>query len=88
MNEFLLVCATIVLVAVAGGLARALRGPGDTERIMAAPNSSSAIDLALTLALLAAFAAIAFVKKGSTLEAPAPADDAAAGGPPGGRGSA
>lgn len=105
MNEFLLVCAAIVLVAVAGGLARALRGPGDTERIMAAQllgaggiaalllfgaaaDSSSAIDLALTLALLAAFAAIAFVKKGTTLEAPAPSGDEAAGdGAPNGRGT-
>lgn len=99
MNEFLLACAVIVLVSVAGGLARVLRGPGDTERIMAAQllgaggiaalllfgaaaDSGSAIDLALTLALLAAFAAIAFVKKGTTLEAPAPDDGVTEDNPP------
>ncbi|MCA3219325.1 MAG: multiple resistance and pH regulation protein F [Burkholderiales bacterium] len=100
MSAFLLACAAIILVAVAAGLARALRGPGDTERIMsaqllgaggiaalllfgAAADSSAAIDLALTLALLAAFAAIAFVKKGTPLETPPPIDDgAAAVGPP------
>jgi multicomponent Na+:H+ antiporter subunit F len=87
MAEFLLVSAVIVLVTVATGLARVLRGPGNVERIMAAQllgaggvaglllfgaaaGSGSAIDLALTLALLAAFASIAFVKKGTTLELP------------------
>jgi multicomponent Na+:H+ antiporter subunit F len=36
MNEVLLASAVFVLAAVATGLARVLRGPGDTERIMAA----------------------------------------------------
>ena len=79
MSEVLLASAVLVLAAVAAGLARVLRGPGNTERIMAAQllgtggiaalllfgaaaGSSSAIDLALMLALLAAFATIAFVK--------------------------
>jgi multicomponent Na+:H+ antiporter subunit F len=95
MNEFLLGSAVLVLAAVAAGLARVLRGPGDTERIMAAQllgtggiaalllfgataDSTSAIDLALLLALLAAFAAIAFVKKGTTHECPDDAEAAAA----------
>ncbi len=87
MYEFQLASAVVVLVAVAAGLARVLRGPGDAERVMAAQllgtggiaalllfgvasGSAGAVDLALTLALLAAFAAIAFVKKGSTQEVP------------------
>jgi multicomponent Na+:H+ antiporter subunit F len=87
MNEVLLASAVFVLAAVATGLARVLRGPGDTERIMAAQllgtggiaalllfgaaaESSSAIDLALMLSLLAAIATIAFVKKGTTEELP------------------
>lgn len=87
MNEVLLASAVLVLAAVAAGLARVLRGPGNTERIMAAQllgtggiaalllfgaaaGSGSAIDLALMLALLAAFATIAFVKKGTTQEHP------------------
>lgn len=87
MTEVLLASAVMVLAAVATGLARVLRGPGDTERIMAAQllgtggiaalllfgaaaGSSSAIDLALMLALLAAIATIAFVKKGTTRELP------------------
>jgi multicomponent Na+:H+ antiporter subunit F len=87
MNEVLLASAILVLAAVAAGLARVLRGPGNTERIMAAQllgtggiaalllfgaaaGSGSAIDLALTLALLAAFATIAFVKKGTAEESP------------------
>jgi multicomponent Na+:H+ antiporter subunit F len=104
VNEVLLAGAILVLAAVAAGLARVLRGPGNTERIMAAQllgtggiaalllfgaaaGSSSAIDLALMLALLAAFATIAFVKKGTTQERPQePADAAAAAdtGPQGG----
>jgi multicomponent Na+:H+ antiporter subunit F len=87
VSEILLASAVLVLAAVAAGLARVLRGPGDTERIMAAQllgtggiaalllfgaaaGSGSAIDLALMLALLAAFATIAFVKKGTTQERP------------------
>lgn len=87
MSEVLLASAVLILAAVAAGLARVLRGPGNTERIMAAQllgtggiaalllfgaaaGSSSAIDLALMLALLAAFATIAFVKKGTTQERP------------------
>jgi multicomponent Na+:H+ antiporter subunit F len=89
MSEFLLVSAAIVLVAVAAGLGRVLRGPGDAERIMAAQllgtggvaalllfgaasGIGAAVDLALTLALLAAFATIAFVKKGTTHDRPGP----------------
>lgn len=87
MGEVLLASAVLVLAAVAAGLARVLRGPGNTERIMAAQllgtggiaalllfgaaaDSSSAIDLALMLAMLAAFATIAFVKKGTAQECP------------------
>lgn len=95
VSEVLLASAVLVLAAVAAGLARVLRGPGNTERIMAAQllgtggiaalllfgaaaGSSSAIDLALLLALLAAFATIAFVKKGSTQERPQDVSDESA----------
>ena len=78
MPEFLLGAAGFVVVLVAFGLARILRGPGDAERMMAAQlfgtggiaalllgaatGTSAVIDVALTLALLAAFASIAYVK--------------------------
>ena len=72
------------------GLVSILRGPGDTDRMMAAQligtggiaallllgtvtGVPAAVDVALTLALLATFASIAFVKKGlSSLEADGP----------------
>jgi multicomponent Na+:H+ antiporter subunit F len=79
MAEFLLASAGFVLVMVALGLLRVLRGPGDADRMMAvqllgsggiaalllvgaATGDDSVVDVALTLALLAAFASIAFVK--------------------------
>ena len=79
MTTFLLAAATFVLVMVAIGLARVLRGPSDADRVMAAQllgsggigallligaaaRDDAVIDVALTLALLAAFASIAFVK--------------------------
>ena len=78
MNELLLAASGLILLAVALGLARVLRGPGDVERLMAlqllgtggiaallviayATNVPGVDDVALGLALLAAFAAIAFV---------------------------
>jgi multicomponent Na+:H+ antiporter subunit F len=54
-------------------MAAQLLGTGGVAALLlfgAAAGSGSAVDLALTLALLAAFAAIAFVKKGSTRELP------------------
>lgn len=88
MREFLLAAAGFVLLMVALGLVRILRGPGDASRMMAAQlfgtggiaallllaaatGIFAVIDVALTLALLAAFASIAFVKA-----APARDDDA------------
>lgn len=79
MDDFLLVAAGVILVMVALGLVRILRGPGDADRMMAAQllgtggiavlllqgaasRVEGVIDVALTLALLAAFASIAFVK--------------------------
>lgn len=78
MTEFLLGAAIFVLVMVALGLVRILRGPGDADRMMAAQllgtggiaslllagtatGEEATIDVALTLALLAAFASFAFV---------------------------
>jgi multicomponent Na+:H+ antiporter subunit F len=61
-------------------MAAQLLGTGGVAALLlfgAASGSGSAVDLALTLALLAAFAAIAFFKKGSTRELP---DDDASGG--------
>jgi multicomponent Na+:H+ antiporter subunit F len=54
-------------------MAAQLLGTGGVAALLlfgAASGSGSAADLALTLALLAAFAAIAFFKKGSTRELP------------------
>lgn len=79
MAEFLLAAAAFVVLMVAIGLWRILRGPGDADRMMAAQllgtggiaavlligaatGESAAVDVALTLALLAAFASYAFVK--------------------------
>ncbi|MDI9239842.1 monovalent cation/H+ antiporter complex subunit F [Lysobacter sp. LF1] len=80
MTAFLLASAAFVLLTVAIGLVRILRGPGDADRMMAAQllgsggiaalllaaatGPSAVVDVALILALLAAFASIAFVKAG------------------------
>ncbi len=80
MAEFLLVAAMLVLLMTAAGLVRLLRGPGDADRMMAsqllgtggiavlllgsAISEPAIADAALTLALLAAFASVAFVKYG------------------------
>ncbi|WP_024514392.1 monovalent cation/H+ antiporter complex subunit F [Bradyrhizobium sp. Tv2a-2] len=87
MNDFLTAAVGFVLAMLALGLVSILRGPGDTDRMMAAQligtggiavllllgtvaRVPAAVDVALTLALLATFASIAFVKKGlSSLEA-------------------
>jgi multicomponent Na+:H+ antiporter subunit F len=78
VSELLLAASGLILLAVALGLARVLRGPSDVERLMAlqllgtggiaallviayATNVPGVDDVALGLALLAAFAAIAFV---------------------------
>jgi multicomponent Na+:H+ antiporter subunit F len=83
MAEFLLATSGFVLLLVAVGLARILRGPGDADRMMAAQllgtggiaallllgaatGEDAVVDVALTLALLAAFASIAFVKAAPT----------------------
>lgn len=79
MAEFLLAAAALVLLTVAVGLVRILRGPTRLDRMMAAQlfgtggiatvlllgaatGETATADVALTLALLAAFASFAFVK--------------------------
>jgi len=87
MNDFLTAAVGLILAMLALGLVSILRGPGDTDRMMAAQligtggiavllllgtvtSVPAAVDVALTLALLATFASIAFVKKGlSSLDA-------------------
>jgi len=88
MNDFLLVAAGFLLVTVALGMVRIVRGPGDADRMMSAQllgtggvavlllvgvatGAPAAVDVALTLAVLAAFASVAFVKS-----AAAPVTDA------------
>ena len=78
MNDVLLVVAGFILLTVALGLIRELRGSGDFDRMMAvqllgtggiasllliasATTVAGVEDVALGLALLAAFASIAFV---------------------------
>lgn len=79
MREFLVLAAALVLLMVAVGLVRILRGPTDVDRIMAAQllgtggiaalllvgtatSLPGAIDVALVLAVLAAFVALIFVR--------------------------
>jgi multicomponent Na+:H+ antiporter subunit F len=78
MTSFLLGAGSFVLIAVTVGLFRALRGPAEVDRMMAAQllgtggvavvlllgiatSMPPTIDVALMLALLAAFASVAFV---------------------------
>jgi multicomponent Na+:H+ antiporter subunit F len=77
MGDFLLTASGFVLAMVALGLLRILRGPTDADRMMAAQLLGSggiaalllaaatqlpgAVDVALMLALLAAFASVALV---------------------------
>jgi multicomponent Na+:H+ antiporter subunit F len=78
MNDFLLAAAGLILLTVAIGLARILRGPQNVDRTMAAQllgtggiatlllvatatDVHGTEDVALGLALLAAFASVAFV---------------------------
>ena len=82
MPHFLLAASGFVMVIVAVGLIRILRGPADVDRMMAAQlfasggvaallllaagaEAPAALDVALTLALLTAFASVAFVKSAS-----------------------
>ena len=77
MTDFLLVAAGLILLTVAAGLVRVLRGPGEVDRMMAvqllgtsgiaalllaasASGVAGVEDVALGLALLAAFASAAF----------------------------
>jgi multicomponent Na+:H+ antiporter subunit F len=80
MADFLLAASGFVLAMVALGLLRILRGPTDADRMMAAQLLGSggiaalllaaatqlpgAVDVALMLALLAAFSSVAFVTSG------------------------
>src|SRR3954452_22543380 len=83
MAEFLLIAAAFVLLMVAVGLVRVLRGPGNVDRMMAAQllgtggiaallllgiatGLPGAVDVALVLALLAAFAAVMFMHGGGS----------------------
>jgi multicomponent Na+:H+ antiporter subunit F len=85
MAEFLLAAAGFLLVTVALGLVRIVRGPGDADRMMSAQllgtggvavlllvgvatGAPAGVDVALTLALLAAFASVAFVKSATRPE--------------------
>lgn len=84
MVEFLLSAAVFVLAMVALGLVRVKIGPGDADRMMAAQllgsgsigalllfgaaSGVAVVDVALVLALLAAFASLAFVHYGVTKE--------------------
>jgi len=78
MSELLFLAAGLIVLTVAVGLARILRGSDDVERLMAvqllgtggiaallliayATNVPGVEDVALGLALLAAFATIAFI---------------------------
>lgn len=83
MTDFLLSTAGFILLTVAVGLVRVLRGPTNADRIMAtqllgtggittlllvaaATGVRGVDDVALGLALLAAFAALAFVENAAS----------------------
>jgi multicomponent Na+:H+ antiporter subunit F len=84
MADFLLAAAGFVLAMVALGLIRILRGPTEADRMMAAQLLGSGgitalllagatrlpamVDVALTMALLAVFASIAFVMSSGAKE--------------------
>jgi multicomponent Na+:H+ antiporter subunit F len=88
MDEFFLAAAALIVATTAVGLFRILSGPTDADRLMSAQllgtggvaalllaearGSAGAVDVALVLALLAAFAGIAFVK---AVDGAAPASD-------------
>jgi multicomponent Na+:H+ antiporter subunit F len=93
MTDLLMAAAGFVLLMVALGLARILRGPGDAERLMAAQlfgtggvavlvlvgaalGQRAVVDVALTLALLAVFATVAFVKAALATEDAKPEEGA------------
>jgi len=82
MTEFFTGALGFILVMLALGLVRVLRGPNDADRMMAVQligtggiaallllgavtGATAAVDVALTIALLATFASIAMVKKGT-----------------------
>ena len=79
MNLFLLGAGLFILATVAVALARILRGPADSDRMMAAQllgtggvaallivgvvtGVDAVVNVALTIALLAAFASVTFYK--------------------------
>ena len=78
MTEFFWFAAAFVLLTVAVGLFRIFQGPGEADRMMAvqllgtggiavlllagAAGLPGAVDMALVLALLAAFVPVVFVK--------------------------
>ena len=82
MRDFFFVAASLVLMLVAIGLVRILRGPQNADRMMAGQLLGSgsiavlllaaggglpgAADVALTLALLASFVTVAFVECGAS----------------------
>ncbi len=88
MVEFLLGAAGFVLLMVALGFIRIVRGPDDADRMMAvqllgtggvavlllidAATGVGAIDVVLTLVLLAAFAAVGFFKNATDVPANEP----------------
>lgn len=82
MADFLIGAAGFIVAMVALGLHRIVRGPTETDRMMAAQllgtggvaallllavasQTPSIVDVALLLALLAAFASMAFVRSAS-----------------------
>ncbi len=91
MTTWLISLATLLLVTLAGALWRVWRGPAPADRMMAAQligtggvsvvlllsaaSNREIIDVALVLALLAAFAAVAFVKAQSADGAGDPEED-------------
>lgn len=89
MASFLFAAAAFVLLMVALGMWRVLRGPADADRLMAAQllgtggvavvllvaaatGMPSIVDVALMLALLAAFVSVAFVRSAARTETPDP----------------
>ena len=71
VSDLLMLATGLILLAVLAGLYRALRGPAAADRMMAAqllstggiacPLLAGEVDVALVLALLGAFASVAFV---------------------------
>ena len=68
MAELLTGAAALIILSALVGLVRVLRGPTRADRLLAAAGAPALIDVALVLALVGAFASVAFVMASRLIE--------------------